>query len=587
MKSGVIYIFIGIIAICLALSIPLLFPYHNPTVSMSFDVGFNNKVGLIILIIFSLFFVAAGFFSHNSEKEECIKLLNKKTQISNKVTICTISVTCLFFFLYCLFCSPYILYMGEGSYFTLHVYDTLMGLRPYEDFVYYYGPFSIYFPLIISKILPFLSIESSYVISLALTQIVCLYITKDILNYFNLQLKDKQIIYILIAISFFPYSMGYNSCLLRYVLSPWIILKIIELTKRKDDVFRLICFVIISSIVTFLVSPEIWLIYNFCLILYLLVDGVIQKNHTNYYICLVTLIIFTSFFKSFPSIFTVIADFSSGCNNFPFVPSIAFIFFTISIFIIAFNIGIKFKHIISNYRLLFFLLSCLSTIPAALGRTDTIHIVYNGWLVVLIAYVIISSKYHWAKKWSLVLTIIFFLSHVPFNLYSYGRIYYKEFLANTREKYPILSNLIKIASDPRIKKIVDSKKKLPFTFSDKDKVTMPIMTNSFYYLQLRRKGIYKNLYFSRIWFSATDKNINRTISDIKKQNIDYIILPSDWKNYELVDNKYNTLLFLCPPVFKVRYNGNIVYKKLVEYIEKEYYLVDQSQGWMKYKKRIL
>lgn len=570
-----------------SITIPLLFPNNDQTVSMSFDVGFNNRIGLAIIVFFSIAFFLFSFLRRHTPANNEINLFAKSSNSNNAIFLSTIVSTALLFLLYSIFCSPYILYMGEGSYFTLHVYDTLMGLTPYKDFVYYYGPFSIYFPVVIYKILPFLGIEASYVFSLALTQIFCLFIAKDFLSIFTISNKTRGYILILIAISFFPYSMGFNSCLIRYVLAPWLFVKLVNVFYSKGHLLSKIIFLFVSNSITLLVSPEVWIIYSVISFLFLIIDTIIRKEYSQTWAILLMIVSCVILYYSFPSLFIVISDFSSGCNNFPFVPSFAFLLLILSILVVAGHIGYLLKNCIDNYIVILFYLICLSSIPAALGRADPIHIVYNGWLVVLLAFNICISKYQKQIKVSYCLVSIFFLIHIPFNVISYGHIYIKEFLATLYENNASVfenCSFININNKEKIKRIVKYKKELPFKMNKKERVTMPIMTNNFYYLHLRNMGIYCNTYFPKIWFSATNKNVKRMISEMNDKDIDCILLPADWQSFIAPDNKHNSLLFLCPPIFENKRNGNFVYKPLFDYIENNYVLVESSGEWMKYKK---
>lgn len=579
---------VWVTAVSCSITIPLFFPNNDQTVSMSYDVGFNNRIGFAIIVFFSFVFFLFSFLRKNAPAYNEINLFAKSSNTNNVAFLSTIVSTALLFLLYSIFCSPYILYMGEGSYFTLHVYDTLMGLSPYKDFVYYYGPFSIYFPIIIYKILPFLGIEASYVFSLALTQIACLVIAKDLLSIFSFSNKTRGFILILIAISFFPYSMGFNSCLIRYVLAPWLFVKLVNVFHSKGNLLGKTIFLFASNSITLLVSPEVWIIYSVISFLFLIIDTIIRKEYRQTWAILSMIVSCVLLYYSFPSLFTVISDFSSGCNNLPFVPSLAFLLLIISILVVAGHIGYLLKSCIENYVVILFYLICLSSIPAALGRTDPIHIVYNGWLVVLLALNLCITKHQKQIKMIYFMVSFFFLIHIPFNVISYGRIYIKECLANLYEnKAYVFENCIPINIDNKkaIKRIVKYKKELPFKMNKKERVTMPIMTNNFYYLHLRNMGIYCNTYFPKIWFSATNKNVNRMISEMNDKDIDCLLLPADWQNFIAPDNKHNSLLFLCPPFFENKRNGNFVYKPMFDYIENNFMLVESSGEWLKYKKK--
>ena len=143
---------------------------------------------------------------------------------------------------------------GDCTYFIPHVYDMIHGYRPYEDFIFYYGPLMIYTPFWMFSMFP-ISVECAYLLSLFLFHGIGLYMLFDIVNKLNTKDNYRKWIFWISFCLTFPMSLGLNYQLLRFILPFWCFYKLNSMNKMTYVLAPL--FVIL----TLSVSPEYGLVF--------------------------------------------------------------------------------------------------------------------------------------------------------------------------------------------------------------------------------------------------------------------------------------------------------------------------------------
>jgi hypothetical protein len=135
------------ITITCVFTIPYLFPPNQISISASYDYGFNNRVGIIMLALASLLILVFSFLWVNPNKIE-IDFFNDLTK---RVTLNkTFFIGVVFTIIGC-GVLRYILGkdsygIGESGYFIPRIHDITSGKTIYKDFDFIPGPIFLYFP---------------------------------------------------------------------------------------------------------------------------------------------------------------------------------------------------------------------------------------------------------------------------------------------------------------------------------------------------------------------------------------------------------------------------------------------------------
>lgn len=589
-------IILAIVFIVSFFTVPYLFPPKEMVESMSYDYGFNNQVGVLLVGLSILLF---GFLGYRSKTYDDVVIIVDDTE---KLSFLTFCYGILFFlvFAFLAFLCGGLLSSNDYSFFLSHIYEMTYGKIPYKDFAFGYGPLTICLPYLIHSVYPVISVEDAYLISLVLFHSAGLYAIFELVNSLNISLTEKKWMFWSAYLLFFPMTIGVNYQSLRFVLPFWAMWRC-HLMRLK---YKFIFFPL-SVIFVLTIAPEMGLIYFIAQSIYCALQIYVSQDKSYIIILSLTFGSTVLFLYALFPMFTYVMSFGSGYLNFPFIPSFHLIVFFLCIFVVAYCFGIKFREIDRNVLEISLMILAFGLIPVCLGRCDPGHVTYNGYFVIVFAFVVMLVTFK-AARWfvaGITVVIVWMCFGYYLNLYRY---YYVvtpiynniEFINSHKlDIEKILSNLgFSIQStDEKIVELYSRYKKCPPHYPTRvdaiigeREVAMPIGAGSKDYFYFLSKGNLVDQYYTRSTSIGTP-NLNKTIVELDKKKPDLLLLPLCWEeicnpvSYETYQFQIKNIFFSYYPLCPSR-NGNIVNKPLVDYIKENYCPYARCDGYEIYKR---
>jgi hypothetical protein len=590
----ILFIFISVACI---FTVPYLVPLNQITVSASYDYGFNNRTGMFLLAFFSLIVVAASFFYKGQDKLYVdVFADNFQKIVFNKVFLIVASLTVIG-------CSILWFILGrdsygmiESGYFIPRIYDITWGKTVYRDFDFAYGPLLLYIPYFIYKLFSFLriSISDGYMIALMINQLLGLYFLFYVLAFFNLTGKEKNRIFILIALISFPYSIGLNYTLFRFV-TPFFCLVFLRKVEKDTKIspFIHIFLSVALSLTVLLISPELGISFYFTLLAYIGTAALLTKR--KYYflqagVLACSLVVFVNVWSD---MFNQVTGFLSGGLNWPFVLSSLLLFFFIAVFVVSAGIGMQLKNIKTYLFPLSFALLTFSLIPGALGRCDPGHVFFYGLFIFILAYSCL--RIYLKLKCFRIMGIVFIISLLsvyPYIVKEYVPAYLSS-MGKHLEKIDVVPHWI-ISMGKYLNIDVNEKlqqRKLRYIaleeeFADIDNITMPFVDSN-YYIPLNIMKKYVSLFYLHPNYVGSKYAVDRHLKELKEKKPQYLLLPNKWDEISYPGNYRIINILFCTyyPVTPKR-NGNILYEPFVDYVFSEYSYIKNIANYMLYKRNL-
>lgn len=585
-----LYLITSVLGLAAIFGVPYFVPAKTPTLSVSFDFGFNNKAGIALVGIVSLVFIVFGFLTKEKFEISMLKLSFSKDNGISRERFYTVLVISILVIVYIwLTINPVyekdVCGVGESAYFIPHLYEMSFGRIPYKDFEFCYGSLYLYIPWGIHLLLPFLSLASVYFIFLLILTCLSVYLLYDLLGAFVLPQDDKQFLFTLIAICTLPWTSGIQYTLQRFILPFWFFYKLHGIERKKSWLYVALTF--ICSMVCLNTSPELGL--SFCLAVTVYNAFCFFYERKKIYAASFVLPILAAAvsYLLLPDMFLTIFSFSSGDLNWPFVISFILVVFFGCLFWLSFFIGIQLRSIKDNLFELSFELMAFGFIPAALGRCDPGHVYFNGFFIILFAYILFIEFSPIKKVFSRILVTLIFCSCIPFYLYTVGPIYmvltaksaFYYLSVNSKKELAIPDFMISFVEklgfqnpEEKIARFTNTVlKKNPIDtiysehFVDYKNIAAPLGCKSSLYLWLNRQGKYCALYARD---SGTVGTLIRNYDLLVDKNPDCLILPRNWTKFIEYQSQKEALeiLFMAPYLMKPKNNGNEVYKPLINWI---------------------
>ena len=580
MKKVVCFI-IAVVGYLSSFVVPYFFP---PTISVSasYDYGFNNKIGIIIIVVTSFIVSCISFKQAPSLKDNFFCVERRYDEGFKKVFLWLQIFEVLFCFVIW-FCIGHTYGVSESGFFLPKLNDLFHGRKLYTEIDFPYGALLLYIPMVFYYIMPFLGLQGSYFLSFTAVNCLGFYLLYKILEKVNLDEKTK--IWLLISIFFIagrPISAGMNYTLFRF-LPPFYFLYKINSNIDKNSILKNIFWLIISSCVVLNISPDIGIIYGITLFLSYSVFALFNVRQYMLYAIISLLILISMLWLGFIiGMFTEVKAFLSGSMNWPFVFSFPMLFFLIQIFILAYHVGIQLRDIQNNFTLLSLELMACGMIVCALGRCDPGHLFWNGiFLTIIFAYY--GIKYI-SKKYVIFSILLFPMLTFPYSIIQIGKIYSYALMT-----HPVIANVFQTQTG---KNLIFSMAKIAGVNEEKVRnriqnpnwliadelqnikdVALPLsMISSNLYAYLVNSGKIHYLPYMDTSFYGSKSVIDRQLQCLIDEKPKYLIVFKEWeKSAKNVNYKEQIKsLFMAPYNFKVVNNGNLLYKDTVKYIQQNY-----------------
>lgn len=390
--DSLLYLAIATTGFFCIFQLPFLFAGNVPVVSDSYLFGFNNRVTVLsTLAIGGVLYLVRKYsepinwfvlptFEGKSVKSEVMS----KGLFTGVAIIYVLATIAMYFFI------PD-LYFGESGYLLRRVELVhSLGLRPYRDFEFCYGPAMLYPLAVFAGTLGQLgvSLRASYFLFFILVNLICLGMLFGVIDRADIGKNNKSLIFVLIALSVFPVlSLALNGWVRH--LTPYASLIAVYALSRDfsctsqistAQIGKLFAIGAVLSLLNLAISPEVGIAFTVAFALYLgwLGFTVNRRFLVNLLVHIVTLPIFLFFIS--PDYLQSIFNFLGGGYNFPVVPAPHILLYLLAFFVLipAQLVALTEKERPDRALVVGLLVLNVIMLPGALGRCDFWHVVLYG-----------------------------------------------------------------------------------------------------------------------------------------------------------------------------------------------------------------
>lgn len=390
--------------------LPLYFPPTHPALSASYSAGFNNRVaavaaGIAAMITFVIAWRASGGpgVAFSEERGRI-----RRGFLAGALGMCAVFTLGMGWMLTRAVVAYndnlyFLEYMDEVATYHLHIY---------KDFSFLYGPVLLYFPLAVMKLMhPFhVGLQGSYYVALTLMQmlgIVLLYYTLEALP---LSRRLKTIALCLFSLCAVCPLMGLNYSLVRSLLPFSTLLFATRLKRPMITAAALF----LGELLQLAVSPELGAAFAAGACFYALCRTVTASRM--YLIALAAPpLAIAAFLGITGSIYLAsVSQFSQGCLNLIVEPLPYMLFFLYAlVWLVPRMLGRMVKDGSPDaIPMVSLFVVSMTLVPAAFGRCDPLHVLFNGVGVYLLALVAVSTYSKRMGDWWLIgLTLVLLWTH--------------------------------------------------------------------------------------------------------------------------------------------------------------------------------
>ncbi|MHB1699691.1 MAG: hypothetical protein ACYCSN_06060 [Acidobacteriaceae bacterium] len=383
------------LSVFMVFRLPFLFPPMHRTMSISYAVGFNNKIASLSVMALSL---TAFLLYRFLGSKRAFDSLQDDGPISSMIFWIVATVAGVYQGILAYLVAISRMHWGEATYFLEKLpLMRLDHLRPYRDFEFAYGPLMLYVPRLFSIVLARDRGDAAgYFVTLILAQMAGLWLLYWTLNNLPMRSRMRSGLFLVIALTI-PLStnMGLNYTLLRFCLAAVVVLFL----ARQKTVVRALVVAGVGVFLQLAVSPE-WAVacsagcFVFCL-------GMVWERRAWQWLipCLGPPLAFLAILLvAGSSYFSDMSKFSYGYLNDVVSPTYPVLLFLLAaIWIAPYGVACALASRSARAKeMLALYMVALAAIPAALGRCDGGHILFNGMLLWCLAVVAAS----WLRPWA-------------------------------------------------------------------------------------------------------------------------------------------------------------------------------------------
>ena len=374
----------------------LYVPYFfspRPSASDSYVFGYNNRIGVALLLLFSI--VGAIWTrgcSLNLRSAAATKNISFRT-----LWVCMgITLTG---------CIAMILFAGrfggmlESSYEIDRVWLLSQGKVPYVDFEWPFGAFFLYGPLWLTHLLH-LSVPQGYNLFWTLASVAGIGLLFATVNLVDYPSEHKTSIFLLLYAGTLSsiIEMGTHYTMLRYVCPFLFILIVYRASGRSGGLgaqVRAAALALCFTACLLLLSPEMAIAYAFACVLLLFprrsaISPIAMRPYLYFAMLAGLVVVFVFAFKL--HIFDTLLASGGGADSFPIPFSSAVLLFFGVVFLCACAIVERWAQPTRNDNSIALILVSIPLLAAALGRCDPGHILFNGMGLFLAASFYSSSS---------------------------------------------------------------------------------------------------------------------------------------------------------------------------------------------------
>jgi len=369
--------------------LPTLVPMH-PTASDSYLFGYNNRAGVVLLLLFSA--VGAIWTKGMNLK---LAAPGASEAVPRKVLLISLLAVlsgCLAMYLFAGRFGGF----GESSYEIDRAWLLSQGRIPYIDFEWPFGAALLYLPVLLSRLLS-IGIVPAYYLFWAINCLLGTLLLYAVVNRVDYPTRFKKTIYLIIFCAWFLsiLNMGTHYTLVRYTCPLYLVLVVQKRLKGADTrkkvygAFLAVAFTIVS----FLISPEIGIAFAFASVcVFLVSDSAWRGRGLAVFAGLVVGLAGVLLIDLKLHVLDTVKASGGGADSFPipFAPYML-IFFAATFYCACYVFQrLSFKRFDDNtIGLIAF---SVPMTAAALGRCDPGHVLFNG-LGIFLASLFYVSNY--------------------------------------------------------------------------------------------------------------------------------------------------------------------------------------------------
>jgi hypothetical protein len=393
----------------------LLPPAYIQGVSASNLAGFNNKVAALAAAgLGTLTFLLALIWPHRLGLRNVLPVQEKKLQTRDYSRIPRTIVAAVVFVwgaAISLFGLQIIRlgmrYLNDWGYFIdqASMYEDF-GRRLYTQIEFSYGPLLFYGPVIMRAMLrPFhVSEAGSYLATLVVLSIVGLLLMVYVIDHLPMSRQWKAVIFVLFAVGMFVGNMGLNYTPIRFVTP----LALLVMVSQRERAWAAALWIFAGQALCLGLSPEIGFAFLVSSLAYALYLCFTRARAWGLAIAAPLLSSTAFLLIAGGPYLRMVGMISRGVYGFPVEPLPYMLLFLFAlVWLVPVSLASSFRQRRPEAPMLAALyLVSLALLPAAIGRADPGHVLWDGIAVYLLSVVAISSEREWEQiVWGGCLTI--------------------------------------------------------------------------------------------------------------------------------------------------------------------------------------
>lgn len=396
----------AVVSATLVIWLPYFVPLA-PTASGSYLFGYNNRAGIILLLLFT----AAGTLWTKGMRLDFRYAANSQP----------ISRRALFFALFAVLVGCLVMYwlagryggFGESSYEIDRIWLTSIGKRPYLDFEWPFGLVLLYGPLGLHHMLP-LGVPEAYYLFWALNCLLGVWLLYAVINAIDYPSSWKTSIFLLFYCMWFLsiMNMGTHYTLVRYTLPLYFILTVYRLIQRDGTRGYAICSgaICLFTAILLLYSPETAISFAMAAISLFLLLG--RKPGGGFFVALgAQLTVLALLFREASNLrfLDTVKASGTGADSFPIVLCGHILVLFAALFVCACYGYRRLTGQQLTDNSIALIAFSVPMLPAALGRCDPGHVMLNG-LGIFLACLFYASGHKEIWKYSRAAFIVILIA---------------------------------------------------------------------------------------------------------------------------------------------------------------------------------
>jgi hypothetical protein len=371
---------IACVAVCAATALAVfLLPLHvpvafQPAVSASYVAGFNNRVASLAAAAIGGCVLLWAWFRSRGEKANADR---SNDRISLRLAAVVIALTCIFSAVAgWVVAASHLRYLADAGYFIEQMSSHAeYGGALYTQLEFAYGPL-LFYPTILLHAALHCGWMTAYFLTLALDQSIGLALLVYVLNELPIRGRDRRIGFVLLAVGALNPILGLNYTFLRFATAFAILL----FATRTQSLVRTMTVLVAGEVLLLGISPE----QGFAFLIGTVAFAGLQawRNGARWLLVAAAPVVGAGVFLLLagrPYLY-MLHSFAKGALSLPVAPYPHLLIFLFAVvWLVPFAIG---QSLGSNEPMSVRMAACyalgIGLLPAALGRSDPLHVFFNG-----------------------------------------------------------------------------------------------------------------------------------------------------------------------------------------------------------------